>query len=161
MAKLADAADLKSADPKGLWGFKSPSRHHLTYCCVTPYRCVSLHGVSVWKLLRDPQRDVNVTYVQNSPLNSPFSPLGFHLRDCGRRSLSAGHAWRRAFVPTLGVVGPGLFPTCPWRGRRPDCPRSRSADHGSVILFNVNFAMASRSPVTMALNGILVCHSGC
>ena len=25
---LADAADLKSADPKGLWGFKSPSRHH-------------------------------------------------------------------------------------------------------------------------------------
>src|ERR1017187_1791197 len=28
MAKLADAADLKSADPKGLWGFKSPSRHH-------------------------------------------------------------------------------------------------------------------------------------
>jgi hypothetical protein len=27
MAKLADAADLKSADPKGLWGFKSPSRH--------------------------------------------------------------------------------------------------------------------------------------
>lgn len=27
MAKLADAADLKSADPKGLWGFDSPSRH--------------------------------------------------------------------------------------------------------------------------------------
>ena len=27
MAKLADAADLKSADPKGLWGFKSPSRY--------------------------------------------------------------------------------------------------------------------------------------
>jgi hypothetical protein len=27
MAKLADAADLKSAGPKGLWGFKSPSRH--------------------------------------------------------------------------------------------------------------------------------------
>ena len=26
--KLADAADLKSADPKGLWGFKSPSRYH-------------------------------------------------------------------------------------------------------------------------------------
>ena len=25
---LADAADLKSADPKGLWGFESPSRHH-------------------------------------------------------------------------------------------------------------------------------------
>ena len=24
---MADAADLKSADPKGLWGFKSPSRH--------------------------------------------------------------------------------------------------------------------------------------
>ncbi len=30
MAKLADAADLKSADPKGLWGFESPSRHQLT-----------------------------------------------------------------------------------------------------------------------------------
>jgi hypothetical protein len=28
MAKLADAADLKSAGPKGLWGFDSPSRHH-------------------------------------------------------------------------------------------------------------------------------------
>ena len=28
MAKLADAADLKSAGPQGLWGFKSPSGHH-------------------------------------------------------------------------------------------------------------------------------------
>src|SRR5690349_10698876 len=28
MAKLADAADLKSAGLKRLWGFKSPSRHH-------------------------------------------------------------------------------------------------------------------------------------
>jgi hypothetical protein len=28
MAKLADAADLKSADSKELWGFKSPSRYH-------------------------------------------------------------------------------------------------------------------------------------
>ena len=27
MAKLADAADLKSADQQWLWGFKSPSRH--------------------------------------------------------------------------------------------------------------------------------------
>jgi hypothetical protein len=27
MAKLADAADLKSADSKELWGFKSPSRY--------------------------------------------------------------------------------------------------------------------------------------
>ncbi len=27
MAKLADARDLKSAGPKGLWGFDSPSRH--------------------------------------------------------------------------------------------------------------------------------------
>src|SRR5258708_422334 len=27
MAKLADAADIKSAGPQGLWGFKSPSRH--------------------------------------------------------------------------------------------------------------------------------------
>jgi hypothetical protein len=27
MAKLADTADLKSAGPKGLWGFDSPSRH--------------------------------------------------------------------------------------------------------------------------------------
>ena len=31
MAKLADAADLKSADQKWLWGFKSPSRHHVTF----------------------------------------------------------------------------------------------------------------------------------
>lgn len=31
MAKLADAADLKSADPKGSWGFESPSRHHTKY----------------------------------------------------------------------------------------------------------------------------------
>jgi hypothetical protein len=28
MAKSADAADLKSAGPQGLWGFKSPSGHH-------------------------------------------------------------------------------------------------------------------------------------
>ncbi len=27
MAKLADAADLKSADPYRSWGFKSPSGH--------------------------------------------------------------------------------------------------------------------------------------
>jgi hypothetical protein len=27
MAKSADAADLKSAGPKGLWEFKSPSGH--------------------------------------------------------------------------------------------------------------------------------------
>ena len=37
MAELADAADLKSADPKGLWGFESPSRHHLTYSCIVGY----------------------------------------------------------------------------------------------------------------------------
>jgi hypothetical protein len=30
MAKLADAADLKSADQQWLWGFKSPSRHQLS-----------------------------------------------------------------------------------------------------------------------------------
>ena len=30
MAKLADAADLKSADPNRSWGFKSPSGHHKT-----------------------------------------------------------------------------------------------------------------------------------
>ena len=28
MAKSADAADLKSADLYGSWGFKSPSGHH-------------------------------------------------------------------------------------------------------------------------------------
>ena len=28
MAKLADAADLKSAGPYRPWGFKSPSGHH-------------------------------------------------------------------------------------------------------------------------------------
>jgi hypothetical protein len=28
VAKSADAADLKSADPRGLWGFKSPPGHH-------------------------------------------------------------------------------------------------------------------------------------
>jgi hypothetical protein len=31
MAKLADAADLKSAGAKALWGFDSPSRHQLIY----------------------------------------------------------------------------------------------------------------------------------
>ncbi len=29
MAKLADAADLKSAGAKALWGFDSPSRHQV------------------------------------------------------------------------------------------------------------------------------------
>jgi hypothetical protein len=29
MAKLADAADLKSAGAKALWGFDSPSRHQI------------------------------------------------------------------------------------------------------------------------------------
>src|SRR5512138_1491648 len=48
MAKLADAADLKSADPKGLWGFKSPSRHQQcpyfhTVCCAQ----------SSWRTLAD------------------------------------------------------------------------------------------------------------
>ena len=32
MAKLADAADLKSAGPQGLWGFDSPSRHQYLQC---------------------------------------------------------------------------------------------------------------------------------
>ena len=31
MAKLADAADLKSADLNRLWGFKSPSRYHKAF----------------------------------------------------------------------------------------------------------------------------------
>jgi hypothetical protein len=35
MAKLADAADLKSAGPKGLWGFKSPSGHQATVVWAT------------------------------------------------------------------------------------------------------------------------------
>jgi hypothetical protein len=33
MAKLADAADLKSAGAKALWGFDSPSRHQATRWC--------------------------------------------------------------------------------------------------------------------------------
>ena len=36
MAKLADAADLKSADPKGLWGFNSPSGHQKTQSPAPP-----------------------------------------------------------------------------------------------------------------------------
>ncbi len=35
MAKLADAADLKSADSNELWGFKSPSRHQNPYKPIT------------------------------------------------------------------------------------------------------------------------------
>ena len=31
MAKLADAADLKSAAFNRAWGFKSPSGHHINY----------------------------------------------------------------------------------------------------------------------------------
>jgi hypothetical protein len=37
MAKLADAADLKSAGPKGLWGFDSPSRHQQFFSSVVTY----------------------------------------------------------------------------------------------------------------------------
>jgi hypothetical protein len=31
MVKSADTADLKSADLKGSWGFKSPSGHHMCF----------------------------------------------------------------------------------------------------------------------------------
>ncbi len=31
MVKSADTADLKSVAPKGVWGFKSPSGHHLSF----------------------------------------------------------------------------------------------------------------------------------
>ncbi len=42
MAKLADAADLKSAGPKGLWGFDSPSRHQFTRVNTAHYCTLAL-----------------------------------------------------------------------------------------------------------------------
>src|ERR1035437_4118329 len=55
MAKLADAADLKSADRNWSWGFKSPSGHHLTYLfsCSLPY---SRHIAAGGKLAGSPRR---------------------------------------------------------------------------------------------------------
>ena len=35
-------SDLKSADPKGLWGFKSPSRHH--HYCTLRLPAINLAG---------------------------------------------------------------------------------------------------------------------
>src|SRR5579862_2216356 len=46
MAKLADAADLKSAGPKGLWGFDSPSRHQLADYRRLLYMCRRERNVS-------------------------------------------------------------------------------------------------------------------
>ena len=39
MAKLADAADLKSADLNRSWGFKSPSGHHRINKLKEEYNC--------------------------------------------------------------------------------------------------------------------------
>jgi hypothetical protein len=47
MAKLADAADLKSAGPKGLWGFDSPSRHQLTLAVAVAY-CTLAFVLAAW-----------------------------------------------------------------------------------------------------------------
>jgi hypothetical protein len=38
MAKLADAADLKSADSNESWGFKSPSGHQISICRINDMR---------------------------------------------------------------------------------------------------------------------------
>jgi hypothetical protein len=55
MAELADAADLKSADPKGLWGFESPSRHHLTSLSACSTRGIVLPWTSGERLCGEPQ----------------------------------------------------------------------------------------------------------
>ena len=57
MAKLADARDLKSAGPKGLWGFDSPSRHQLD-CGIVSGRSETR---KMEHLLPNPQRDSGYT----------------------------------------------------------------------------------------------------
>src|SRR5271165_1416880 len=50
MAKSADAADLKSADPQGLWGFKSPSGHHPNQCNFMCFTGLLEHPPSVTRV---------------------------------------------------------------------------------------------------------------
>src|ERR1035437_8149033 len=52
MAKLADAADLKSADSNELWGFKSPSRHHKHFNSTTYRRPCGLFATAAFFAFR-------------------------------------------------------------------------------------------------------------
>ncbi len=49
MVKSADTADLKSADPKGSWGFKSPSGHHGVNSLRSRKRPLNRWGTVPWK----------------------------------------------------------------------------------------------------------------
>ncbi len=61
MAKSADAADLKSAGPKGLWGFKSPSGHQSFYfSCHTSFACSLNPTATLAKVLRLPHRTQSI-----------------------------------------------------------------------------------------------------
>src|ERR1019366_7615613 len=105
MAKLADAADLKSAGPKGLWGFDSPSRHQLD-CGIVSGRSGTR---KMEHLLANPQRDSAYTLllhlkalgiVNVLPEKSDSTALaGLRRRGCERRRNHSRTVARIAGIP--------------------------------------------------------------
>ena len=127
MAKLADAADLKSADPKGLWGFKSPSRHHLTPAvrvtllapwCFASVGCAEVVFAEVRSALVCNARTLSSAIVVNLASHFPI-PLRFvELANpdwCESSAddhvVSACSVARFTGVPAISSSGLG-FPTC-------------------------------------------------
>ena len=78
MVKSADTADLKSADPKGSWGFKSPSGHqdmlppHIAKESETPLQSVFLACAEVFDLLFTCKPMIPEAGVHVSTLSDPL-----------------------------------------------------------------------------------------
>lgn len=106
MAKLADAADLKSADPKGLWGFKSPSRHHPS--ALQPPRLPSAFRVTTTS---DHIPSVRIILVKNCPLAALTALVVLCLLaalGCGQFFPSSTTITALSIAPTNSTLAPGV-----------------------------------------------------
>jgi hypothetical protein len=122
MAKLADAADLKSADPYRSWGFKSPSGHH---------RISRLNRVSrfpiLWLLQQATRCSVKARRDRHSQSRcASFSPASPPKRPASTTSSFAAARWDSS-VLTLRCINTHAdtkHAFRPWRTRR-RCRTSR------------------------------------
>ncbi len=78
MAKSADAADLKSADSKGLWGFKSPSRHHQRWSVGNSFQSRSFKSQF---RLTPPQEALELLHISMSSIQILAGTLGVLIVD--------------------------------------------------------------------------------
>jgi hypothetical protein len=119
MAKSADAADLKSADPKGLWEFKSPSGHHLIYLVQTSAHCRSL-GDKSNHLARFRLSQMATCVLHRHCTNTLLSPA-LHIAQIGSPVIQADakHLLHACFdIFTAALFGSqeanGIYPLVMW-----------------------------------------------